>query len=68
MNEQRDCLEETWEIKKQIARQYAGIAMSQQLREMHNIVVEEFQKRGWNYPGPPSVAKTHCGTIHKPLQ
>ena len=50
MNEPMDWLEQTWEIKRNIARRYAGIPMSEQLRDMHARVLEEFRKRGWDYP------------------
>ena len=50
MNEPMDWLEQTWEIKRNIARRYAGMPMSEQLRDMHARVLEEFRKRGWDYP------------------
>ncbi len=50
MTDCRDWLEETRDIKKSIAKRYADVPMSQQLREMHSNVVEEFRKRGWTYP------------------
>ena len=50
MNEPIDWLEQTWEIKRNIARRYAGIPMSEQLRDMHARVLDEFRKRNWDYP------------------
>ena len=52
MNRPTDWLEQTWEIKRNIARRYAGVPMSEQLRDMHARVLEEFRKRGWHYPEP----------------
>ena len=57
MDKHADWLEETWEIKRSIARRYAGVPMSQQLRDMHIGVLEEFRKRGWNYPEPSIAGK-----------
>lgn len=60
MNEPTDWLERTWEIKRNIARRYVGMPMSEQLRDMHARVLEEFRKRGWDYPdlSPPSLPKS----------
>jgi len=59
MDKPVDWLEEAWEIKRTIAQRYAGTPMSQQLRDMHNQVIEEFRKRGWDYPesSPRSASK-----------
>ena len=50
MNDPTDWLEQTWEIKRNIARRYAGVPMSEQLRDMHARVLDEFRKRSWDYP------------------
>ena len=50
MDEPMDWLETTWEIKRRIAERYAGVPMSEQLRDMHARVLEEFRRRGWDYP------------------
>ena len=57
MDKPADWLEETWEIKRGIAQRYAGVPMSQQLSEMHICVLEEFRKRGWEYPEPSFVGQ-----------
>lgn len=65
MDKHLDWLEETWEIKRSIARRYAGVPMSQQLRDMHVCVLEEFRKRGWDYPEPciaGQARRTNAGT------
>ena len=48
-----DWLEQTWEIKRNIARRYAGVPMSEQLRDMRERLKEEFRKQGWPYPETP---------------
>lgn len=60
MDKRHDWLEETWEIKRAIAEKYAGKPMSEQLRDMHVSVLEEFRKRGWTYPEdvPANETKT----------
>ena len=58
MVEHKDWLEETWEIKKTLARRYAGKPMSQQLQDAHACVREEFRKRGWEYPEPAVIRPT----------
>ena len=45
-----DWLEQTWEIKRNIARRYAGVPMSEQFRDMRERLKEEFRKQGWPYP------------------
>lgn len=66
MNDPTDWLEQTWEIKRNIARRYAGIPMSEQLRDMHARVLDEFRKRGWDYPdvahAPPYCKKETAGS------
>ena len=57
MNKHMDWLEETWAIKRSIARRYTGVPMSQQLRDMHVCVLEEFHKRGWDYPESSPVGQ-----------
>ena len=66
MDKHPDWLEETWEIKKGIARRYAGVPMSQQLRDMHVHVLEEFRKRGWSYPEPTVRGQTRRASAGKP--
>jgi hypothetical protein len=56
MDKRNDWLEETWEIKRAIAEKYTGKPMSEQLRDMHVSVLEEFRKRGWNYPDAAPAA------------
>ncbi len=58
MNESMDWLEQTWEIKRNIARRYAGVPMSEQLHDMHTRVLEEFRKRGWEYPEQATLIPT----------
>ena len=50
MSKPVDWLEQTWEIKRNIARRYAGVPMSEQLRDMRERLKEEFKKQGWPYP------------------
>ena len=50
MSKPVDWLEQTWEIKRNTARRYAGIPMSEQLRDMRERLKEEFRKQGWPYP------------------
>lgn len=50
MTKSKDWLEQTWEIKRNIARRYADVPISEQLSDMHARVLEEFRKRGWIYP------------------
>jgi hypothetical protein len=50
MSKPVDWLEQTWEIKRNIARRYAGVPMSEQLRDMRERLKEEFRKQGWPYP------------------
>jgi len=47
MDAQMNWLEQTWEIKRKIAEQYAGVSPSEQLRDMSERVAEEWRKRGW---------------------
>jgi hypothetical protein len=55
MSNAADWLEQTWEIKRNIARRYAGVPMSEQLRDMRERLKDEFQKQGWPYPEPVSA-------------
>ncbi len=66
MNKCKDWLEETWEIKRAIAEQYAGKPVSKQLRDMHVSVLEEFRNRGWNYPVPVPDMKEKRAHSNKP--
>ena len=50
MNRPVDWLEQTWEIKRNIARRYAGVPMSEQMRDMRKRLQEEFRRQGWPYP------------------
>lgn len=52
MAEPQDWLEQTWEIKRNIAHRYAGMPMSQQLQDMRERLRQEFAERGWSYPKP----------------
>jgi len=45
---QTDWLEQTWEIKRNLAEQYAGVSASEALARMRESVREEWVKRGWN--------------------
>lgn len=47
-----DWLEQTWEIKRHIAKRYAGVPMSEQLRDMEARVRKAWAERGWTYPEP----------------
>lgn len=55
MDKPTDWLEQTWEIKRNIARRYAGVPMSEQLRDMRERLREEFKRQGWPYPEPCSA-------------
>jgi len=50
MDKPMDWLEQTWEIKRSIAQRYAGVPMSEQLRDMRERLRKEFEKQGWPYP------------------
>ena len=47
MSDQSDWLEQTWEIKRQLARKYADVSPSEQLRDMREAVEREWKERGW---------------------
>ncbi len=47
MSETKDWLEQTWEIKRQMAERYAGMPASEQVADMNAKVIEEWRKRGW---------------------
>lgn len=66
MDKPLDWLEETWEIKRSIARRYAGVPMSRQLHDMHLSVLDEFRKRGWDYPDPALAGQTRPSNADKP--
>lgn len=66
MDRHPDWLEQTWEIKKDMARKYAGTPMSQQLRDMHVRVLEEFRNRGWKYPEPAITGNVGAANAGKP--
>ncbi len=66
MDKRHDWLEETWEIKRAIAQKYAGKPMSEQLRDMHISVLEDFRKRGWNYPNPVPAAEVENVSTNRP--
>jgi len=65
MNEYSDWQEQTWEIKRDIAKQYTGKKMSEQLNDMHVSVLEEFRKRGWDYPESGNSEHTTCVRVSK---
>jgi len=65
MNEHSDWLEQTWEIKRDIAKQYEGKKMSEQLHDMHVSVLKEFRKRGWDYPESANSEHTKCVNANK---
>lgn len=50
MDKPMDWLEQTGEIKRAIARRYAGVPMSEQLRDMRERLHKEFEKQRWPYP------------------
>lgn len=52
MDKPADWLDQTWEIKRNIARRYAGVPASEQLRDMEARLRVEWAKRGWTYPEP----------------
>lgn len=54
MSEPMDWLEQTWEIKRKIAEKYAGVAMSEQIRDMRERVMEEWKRRGWAWTEKPT--------------
>ena len=60
-----DWLEQTWDIKRKMAREYAGVPMSEQLRNMHARVLEEFRNRGWKYPEPGISGKAGAANTGK---
>ena len=52
MDRQLDWLDQTWEIKRNIAHRYAGVPFSEQLRDMEARLREKWAERGWTYPEP----------------
>ena len=66
MDRHPDWLEQTWEIKKNMALKYAGMPISEQLRDMHLRVLEEFRNRGWKYPENAISKKTRAANAGKP--
>ena len=58
MSDQSDWLEQTWEIKRQLARKYAEVSPSEQLRDMREAVEREWKKRGWTPTEEPVRATT----------
>jgi hypothetical protein len=57
MTKPANWLEQTWEIKRNIARRYAGVPMSEQLRDMREHLKEESRKQGWPYPKTSAVKR-----------
>ena len=53
MSDKKDWLEQTWEIKRQIAAEYAGVSPSRQLKDMRAKVIKEWKRRGWGRPDQP---------------
>ena len=58
MSDQSDWLEQTWEIKRQLARRYAEVSPSEQLRDMREAVERELKKRGWAPTEEPARTTT----------
>jgi len=47
MSDQKDWLDETWEIKRRLAERFAGVRASEQVKSMRESVLREWKKRGW---------------------
>jgi len=47
MSNQKDWLEDTWDIKRRLAERYAGVTASEQLKSMREAVAREWKRRGW---------------------
>lgn len=62
MTEQKDWLEEIWDIKRQLAQEYAGIPASDQLADMRRRVAEEWAKRGWVLRKSPDACRDRSKT------
>lgn len=60
MSNRTDWLEQTWEIKRKLAEEYADRTASEQLRDMRESVLHEWEKRGWTLTEKPApfVAQT----------
>ena len=55
MTDTRDWLEQTWDIKGKLARQYEGKSASEQLHAMRQAVLREWEKRGWTLDEAPTA-------------
>ena len=62
MTEQADWLEQTWEIKRRLAAQYANVSPSEQVRAMRESVLQEWKKRGWTLREKPAAGFSSTGT------
>ncbi|HPO17497.1 MAG TPA: hypothetical protein PLI09_28950 [Candidatus Hydrogenedentes bacterium] len=60
MNNPKDWLEETWEIKHKLADRFKKSSYSEQVLKMREMVREEWKRQGWVYvettPGSNSRA------------
>jgi hypothetical protein len=52
MTDRTEWLEETWEIKRKLAEKYADVQPSEQVKQMRDLVVREWKKRGWTLAEP----------------